>query len=230
VHSKLPISNIVFLNCGLEVRGDLKGDIAGLTSRLYSYVQVRFPEIYVALLFVECSSVVLKNVRVMESYGYGLMGWNMMEAKLNSCQFYHNYWRIQDSNFNHTRQEIKAGGNVFFLYNRKNDNLHVHRTSALLTILHSEFAHGRSLYVSHPFDKGTGLGIIIRSLTSFGTHRITVYNCSMHNNTSSSDGANMVLYTWNFHVNLSVLIDDCKFYGGNSSSDGGGFAFIGLAV
>jgi len=37
----------------------------------------------------------------------------------------------------------------------------------------------------------------------------------------------MALYTWHSHVNLSILIDDCKFYGGNSSSDGGGFAFIG---
>jgi len=100
--------------------------------QLYLYVQVRFPEIYLALLFVECYSVLLKNVGVMESYGYGLMGWNMMEVKLNSCQFYHNYWRIQDSNFNHTLPEIKVGGNAFFLYNKKDGNLHIHRTSALL--------------------------------------------------------------------------------------------------
>ena len=221
----LHLSNIAFLSCGLEVRGDLKREIQGLASWLW----VRFPEIHVALLFLECSSVVLENVRVMESYGYGLMGWNVMDAKLNCCQFHHNYWKEQDSNFNHTLPENELGGNAFFVYNKNRNILHIHKTSALLTILHSEFAFGRNTYPSHPLDKGTGLGVVIRSLTSDETHRITVSSCSMHNNTSSSDGANMYLHTWSNlgQLSIHVHINNCKFYGGNSSGDGGGFAFTG---
>ena len=36
---RLHSSNIVFLNCVLEVRGDFKGDITSLTSRLYLTTQ-----------------------------------------------------------------------------------------------------------------------------------------------------------------------------------------------
>ena len=41
-----------------------------------------------ALLLVQCSSVVLENVTVMESYGYGLLGYNIMMAELNYCLFH----------------------------------------------------------------------------------------------------------------------------------------------
>ena len=82
----LQISSIEFIRCGLEVTDDLGYISFGIWPSLKAQVQV-------ALLFVECSSVVLKNVTVMESYGYGLLGYNMMMAELNHCQFHHNYWR-----------------------------------------------------------------------------------------------------------------------------------------
>jgi len=40
---RLHISNIVFLTCGLEVRGDFKGDIAGLTGQLYLNEEKGYP-------------------------------------------------------------------------------------------------------------------------------------------------------------------------------------------
>ena len=89
VHN-LHISSIGFIGCGLGVTDDYRY-IQKWWSRLTTH------QVQVALLFVECS-VVLENVHVMESYGYGLIGYNMLMAKLNHCLFYHNYWRIQDSN------------------------------------------------------------------------------------------------------------------------------------
>ena len=59
----LQISNVGFIRCGLEQKGNLRS----ITLENGGRVQV-------ALLFVECSSVVLENVEVMESYGYGLLG------------------------------------------------------------------------------------------------------------------------------------------------------------
>jgi len=75
----------------------------------------------VALLFVECTSVVLENVTVMESYGYGLLVYNMLMAELNNCLFYYNYWRPRvhlntqhSSTTNNSISECKAGGNALF--------------------------------------------------------------------------------------------------------------------
>jgi len=82
----LQISSISFIRCGLEITGDLQYAHTDLPQFCY-YVQAQ-----VALLLVECSTV-LENVRVMYSYGYGLLGYNVMMAKLTHSLFQHNYWR-----------------------------------------------------------------------------------------------------------------------------------------
>ena len=94
------------------------------------------------------------------------------------------------------------------------------------------FAHGRNEYknvYSHlgfksPFDHGGGLGLYIQSgLLPFQAYNITLYNCSVYKNTAPL-GANMFLYV-DVPVNskiVTVYANNCKIFGGNSTSKGGG--------
>ena len=135
----LRISCISFIGCGLRLAGDLQFIGTEIQS---SYRD----QINVALLFVECSSVVLKNVTVMESYGYGLLGYNMVMTELKYCLFYHNYWRPQlykhSSPTKNYLPNSKAGGNALFTFDYSGG---FHSKSTTLNILHSEFAHERNL-------------------------------------------------------------------------------------
>ena len=225
----LQISNVGFIGCGLEIRDDLR----------YKYTEIwpqsRLPiyQVQVALLLVHCSSVVLENVTVNESYGYGLLGYNMIMAELNHCLFHHNYWRSRNTQHsrasNNNPSENKAGGNALFkleipmLYFDRN-------TTNSLSIFHSEFAHGINQYESSDYNfPGGGLGIIITrpynsavQLPSLGAYNITIYNCSMYNNTASV-GANMFLSVLMPLKNLmTVHITSCKFIEGNSIRMGAG--------
>ena len=232
----LQISSIDFVSCGLEVKGDLHTNI------LHRYA------VQVALLFIECSSVVLENVAVMESYGYGLLGYNMMMAELNHCLFHNNYWKTPvDLDIQHSSPSDKtlpkAGGNAVFNYERKalspmfrystllmdSNATNLYYRRFYLHILHSEFTHGRNQFESSNLESalvhGGGLGIRINSGYSalVEAANITVYNCSMYKNTASV-GANMFL---SFHMPLysyiNVHINNCKVFGGRSTRKGGGF-------
>lgn len=219
-----------FIKRGLEVRDDLRyvhTELIPVTS-----VQVQVP-----LLFAECCSVVLKNVTVMESYGYGVLGHNMM-AKLDHCLFHRNYWRrpapssIQHSNSNNSSlSEIKFPDGsallsihfyvhfILMLSCRKN-------TTGTLNILQSEFAHRRIQFQSsdpvfEAFVHGGGLRIefeygylidIDPESINPDAVNITVYNCTMYNNTASI-GANMFLSVHMPLDNLiTVHINKCKFF------------------
>jgi len=130
----LQISSIGFIRCGLEVTDDLRYVHAEPT-RIGYFVHELVVQLQVALLFVECSSVVLENVTVMESYGYGLLGYNMMMAELNHCLFHHNYWRERvDSNIHSNHQNTNLtgevggpGGNAAFRFTLCSSMLHFHK-------------------------------------------------------------------------------------------------------
>ena len=124
----LQISSVCLIRCGLVVTDDMRW--------------ISNPGPSIALLFVDCSSVVLRNVTVMESYGYGLLGYNMM-AEVNHCLFHHNYWRpkvhsnMHSSPQNNSLLECKAGGNALFVYTP----MFSFHPIGSLNILHSEFAY-----------------------------------------------------------------------------------------
>ena len=227
----LQISSISFNRCGLTIIGDLQYVHTDRdTCTIFDYQQVQ-----VALLFLECFSVVLENVTVMESYGYGLLGYNMMMAELNHCLFHHNHWRPQvhsnrySSIHNNSLSECKAGGNALFVY-IPILNFHAHwiTTGSTLNILHSEFAHGRNQFESSDTTSklvhGGGLGIhITTGYSATEAFNITLYNCSMYKNTASV-GANMFLDIFMpLYASTTVHVTNCKFFFGKSTSKGGGF-------
>ena len=97
----------------------------------------------------------------------------------------------------------------------------------------SEFAYGRNQYIElysgfgfkSQFDHGGGLAIYIESgSSSFEACSITVYNCSMHKSTASVSEANMFLsINMPMDNKMTVHINNCKFYRGNSMHKSGGF-------
>ena len=229
----LQISSIGFIRCGLEVPVQMVTDYFQHVLRLTMLDPPPF-KVQVALLFVECSSVVLENVTVMESYGYGLLGYNMMMAELNHCLFHYNYWRrrvdssVHSNPQNNSLSECQAGGNALFKFTHSSV-LHFHdNTTGTLKIFHSEFAHG--VKCSHCgstlVDGGGGLGMdITEGYSSVIAFNITLYNCSMFNNTASV-GANMFLSVDKLDSLMTVHINNCKFIGGKSTSKGGGFMLL----
>ena len=84
----LQISNVGFIGCGLEIRDDLRYKYAEIwpQSRLLIY------QVQVALLLVQCSSVVLENVTVNESYGYGLLGYGYAVGGLSVRRYDPTLW------------------------------------------------------------------------------------------------------------------------------------------
>ena len=227
----LQISSIGLIRCGLDISEDFR----------YVHSELRFGyhvQIQVALLIVECS-VVLKNVTVMQSYGYGLLGYNLISAELNHCLFHHNYWRRPiDSTLQHFISNnskpsgSKVGGNALFKYNYR-DYSHIYlsaykRTTGTLNILHSEFAYGKNLCESLAIESalihggGLGIHIINSDYSAVPAVNITVHNCRMYKNVASI-GANMFLFAdMEVDNTMIVNIDSCKFFGGMSTKNGGG--------
>ena len=148
----------------------------------------------------------------------------MITVKLNHCLFHYNYWRIRDSNIQPfsttTKNTIFTGGNALFKleFNDKS-------TTGTLNILHSEFAHGRST-LGHVGGGGLEINIKPKDSAEYSeleAYNITVYNCSMYKNTASV-GANMLISIYMpLYSSMTIHIDNCKFFEGNSTSKGAGF-------
>ena len=228
----LSISYMEFSACGL---------VMDLQCCLYMHpFLVSCP--HVALLVSDTSSVVLEYVRVRNSYGYGLLVWNVVKTTLINCQFYCNNWRSHKEkdyervSMHHmgcpsSHEHNEPGGNVLILQGAVLDLQILY-----LNISHSEFAYGvaRKANSSKIIIGGGGLGIytLQNKRTEF---YIQICNCSLHNNISPF-GANMFLYYGDIDEYITSLyfiqqnnyytvhINNCKFYNGSSASSGGGLA------
>ena len=230
---QLNISDVEFFACGLGM--DLQ-----YCMPIQLRLDIRCP--HVALLVSESSSVVLDNVRVMNSYGYGLLEWNVVRTSLTNCQFYCSNWRSHKEKDRHDRvsthhscpsssEHSEPGGNVLFIQSSV-----INLETVYLNISHSEFAYGvaKKVNYSSKIIGGGGLGIY-----TFAFRRteffIQIHDCSLHNNMSPF-GANMFLYYGDVDEDTSsvyfiphtyhyiVHIKNNKFYNGNSTSSGGGLA------
>ena len=223
------ISNMEFLACGLVSHA-----VLGSLSLLG-----HMSPPHVALLFFNCSSVMLENVRVMNSYGYGLLEWNVVETNLINCQFYcsnrisHKERDRERVNALHhacpnSNQHNEPGGNVLIAFK---DFGFQHHT--FVNIFHSQFAYGVARESNiFPFIGGGGLGIYSgsvvrpfpRRLHNLSKINIRLYNCSLEDNVSPI-GANMFLrFTRNSFYRFTLNINSCNFYNGEAFSLGGGLA------
>ena len=214
------ISNLKFFTCGLVSHV--------LTSSMCSRIGVKTPP-HVALLFLDCSSVMLENVRVMNSYGYGLLEWNIGRTNVTNCQFYcsnrisHKEKRYERVNALHhscpsASEHDQPGGNALIAFEYPTPVLGIQN---FVNIFHSEFTYGITWkFDAYPFISGGGLGMYLGEIWGSSVH-VQIYNCSLHDN-ASPFGANMFLHSTESHFNLNI--SNCKFYNGNSTFSGGGLA------
>lgn len=178
-----------------------------------------------AALFVgRVDLLLLENVHILESNGYGLLTWNFGDSTLSRCKFESNYWRkgvnqsVCDNPFSHNDSECgaKPGGNVLFarLFS-PSISQHVD-----ISVLHSEFMHGiGTSFIPSKFSNNCayagGLGVFLINMPC----HISLHNCTLWNNTAPS-GGNMFLYS---NARLALNINTSSFCQDIASViDGGG--------
>ena len=220
------ISNIMITNCGQMITTFLNGT--------YEYPFNIHENTTAALAFFNVSSLVLQNVQIEESHGYGLLGVDVGGiSNLTNCTFSHNGWKqAASSALNYSNTENPPGGNVLFVYPCSLSE----RTT--LTISHCEFAHGidttnldfeRWHKSSYRVSGGSGLGLLFYCRDFFHVFRIYIADSIFHHNKSPyGPGANMLilLHILTYFTNdCEIDIKKCNFHDGEAL-DGGGM-FVG---
>ena len=196
----LRIQNIEFVGCGSEPRAQSQHDQLQGCKRAKA-----------ALEFHTVYDLLLSNVHISNSIGFGLLGINILgRSSIQRCKF--------DSN---AYGKLKAGGNVFICYEHLSSYLvSFHK----LTVDHSEFHNGRNydLHGNHdhlytyyesrflgwdnlkpttlePMFEGGGLSILLL----FGSDRynaihISVIHCTFTNNTAIAGAHLFVLSEYGY--------------------------------
>jgi len=152
----LHISDLHFYNCGLEVPKELLTD----------YFEYFRNSTQAALLFVSVTSLVVENVSVRKSYGYGILSCNSLTVSVVGCSFHCNNWRVEriypwvdncadeeseDSSSEQT--QLQSGGNAVFIFHElyfwTDYSISPIEVNTLkicsLNVTNSEFTYGMSL-------------------------------------------------------------------------------------
>ena len=208
--TNLTISDIAFVNCGLEIPDDW---IRKHTSSQWQHIQ---NGTHAALFLKNTSNVLIRNVHILGSNGYGLMGVNVLgTSKIIDCRFEDNYWRVGRSP-THKDQQTRPGGNALFLLSdiRVEDTVdHMD-----LHISYTKFAHGIERKIQDIKASAGGLGFYLGS-DKLTKAKLTLRNCTFINNTAPN-GGNLIFITNTPSVQLHI--NSCRFHNGQSNVSGGG--------
>ena len=236
--TNLSITNMQFIGCSfkdLELIGDNYFHSSSIS----------------ALRFDDIDSLVLINVQVRHSYGYGVFAVNVLgKSVISGCRFYMNKRR----EINEIKKFIvirkgeptingstAAGGNALFIYTNPYAIIEPYHA---LHISKSEFAHGIGknkwrIYFNYGiipmYDAATlggvgGLGILlyqgeyVKNLIQPPSYNLAIYisKCSFYNNTAPF-GANMFLFRNSYgNYATTVYVNNCTFHSGIANSEGGG--------
>ena len=236
------ILNIKINNCGQTI-----------TALLDEYSLNIHKDTKAALVFINVYSLVLQNVQIKGSHGYGLFGADVWgNSNFKNCTFTHNGWKQVDINSNYSNTENPPGGNVLLVFPCSKQlllsNLESRQFRTLaLNISHCEFAHGIATFSldfeswhksSYMVTGGSGLGILFyrkvgsqQSCDNF--LNIHIADSIFHHNRSPYGlGANMLIL---FHFYLrndrigkvsftsDICINKCDFRDGEALEGGGIF-------
>ena len=181
-----------------------------------------------ALIFNATQHVMLKNAVIEESYGYGVLGVNVLEIfSMVNCVF-------------SAKQEGRniPSGNVLIVYSYSTNSPVIHT----LTISHCSFRNGVNVSKSVHVDidhviklepvGGGGLGIFVDELQQKYPDEyheynldlnlmLSVYNCTFNNN-SALMGANLLIVWRASGCRGNIELQNSSFYNGRASSKGGG--------
>ena len=215
----LCISDLHIHTCRLEVP-------TGLLTNDLSYSR---NSTQAALLFVSVTSLVVENVSVRKSYGYGLLSCNSLSVSVVGCSFHCNNWRggriypwvdnckDEESEGSSSEQtQLQRGGNALFIFHEFHirtdyfvspievDTLKI----CSLNITNSEFTYGMSLgFQFLLLDPTGGLGVYFETRS---LQQITIENCTFIGNKEAS----VNLYFDPPSIETVLVINNCRFYDG----------------
>ena len=224
----LRISDIRIINCGQTIIARVATEFDGF-----------YPSTKAALTLVNIHSLVLHNVQIKASYGYGLIGVNVFgNSTITNCTFTHNTWRSDDANASSTPKNSYArpGGNAVLAYPKTQQFPNI--SPDALHILRCEFAYGNNTNTfdfpkhigsySRLMSWGSGLGILLYEQILL--IKINIVNSVFHHNDASYGlGANMFVIshgtTEGTKLVSAVDISNCILRSGNAVQGGGIYVY-----
>ena len=188
--SSLQMSNIAFIECGAVVSRKLSDFVYSIWSPLQAKARGNFQLKHgtkAALGFGNIHSLILRNVTVMKSRGYGILGLNLLgNSTIVNSQFLQNNYQTKflpqcnNSSLKANNMNVATceGGNAMFLFYDnipncpKTNSTYQHYS---LAIYNSTFAHGIDLSSEiHPLQGGASGIVVIMS------HRTYYLSVALH--------------------------------------------------
>ena len=168
-----------------------------------------------AVLFDYVHSLVVENLWIRQSHGYGLLTYNCFTYMLiRNCHFNGNYRRALS---------MQTGGNTLIYYNTTT------RGHTIIEVINSSYLHGQCQHC--PSGLGAlgsgGLNIFFVVAVSNKVHHVflvSIINCSLVNNTGYYGGNMCVRHKSSDLVEVNLSIQHSSFINGTAKRGGGGLS------
>ena len=213
--SRLTLTNITFSGCGTNITSELANEALPVQTRVHFIG----PELKAALLLINVRSFRMAQCSVLDSYGYGLLGINVLgtDSLVTSCIFLNNNgYTVGLDRCSHSPRNLFddvtacSGGNALFVFE---DFAECPTTSLQysLTVQNSVFALGVNGFGENLPDTfltrgGTGLGVVLAQ-SSYGVD-VTVDTVASYGNTA--------LIAANLYVAIYQMVDNSTVWVRNS--------------
>ena len=220
--TNLIIAGIKFVRCGAPIKPEIIRE--ALTVQTHSFYSI--PKgVHASLFFVNVDSLQMLWVVVTESYGYGMLGLNLLgEVRIVHSNFESNNFLSQQTPVNGVshpcieNHHACIGGNVLILYQDSPfcpDNMMQLQLAS--SIFHSSHVYEIKWNNSHNsqdhvIQSTIGLGIIIGQKSYIVALHLT--NVSFFNNTSTATGiasSGLYIKAYKTPTYYSIFIQDCTF-------------------
>ena len=187
--SSLQMSNIAFIGCGAVVPRKLSDYVYNIWSSLQANTSGIFQlklGTKAALAFGNIHSLTLRNVTVMKSRGYGILGLNLLgSSTIVNSQFLQNNYQTRflphcNNSLNNWNEATCEGGNAMFLFYDNTPNCPKTNSTYLhysLAVYNSNFAHGIDLSAEvSPRQQSRASGLVV-----IMSHRTYYLSIELHN-------------------------------------------------
>lgn len=208
--TNLYIEGLTINDCGARIREKLSHDV------YFNFPDMQFtfsPRLKVALFFINIRLLLIKNITILRSDGYGLLAVNALSnivlqfSKFDQNNYLADHQFCWNSALSGGGNIHCRGGNAFFLYVDPSECSLPRNYS--LNISNTTFSRGLDLFEIY----GSGLTILL-SQASYGVH-VQISNVELALNRAQR-GANMDLRVQNTVVNSSFFIEKCNSFGANA--------------
>ena len=205
--TNVSISGIIFKQCGVKYPTALQKrscrfqfQYANTSNEYYSTS---------ALGLLNVTGFVLKDVRILDSNGYGMLAVDTQgESSMEGCEFHNNKWTG-------SRLAGVTGGNALFVFSKPFSSFRISQCS---------FSNGINTDSAHYQSGSGGLGIIIdESKQRLNSTSISISDCMFSNNTAVK-GGNMFVAAYTSEVykaRHTIYLKNCTFSKGNAILNGG---------